>query len=71
MHDEDLVHHPSHYNQGGIETLGIIKMCLTDEEFKGFLKGNIIKYRERAQFKGNAAQDYAKAKFYYAELEDL
>lgn len=71
MHDEDLVNHPSHYNQGGIETLGIIEMCLTEEEFKGFLKGNIIKYRERAQFKGNAEQDYAKAKFYYEMLEEL
>ena len=71
MHDEDLVNHPSHYNQGGIETLDIIKMSLTKEEYKGYLKGNVLKYRERAQFKGNAAQDYAKAKFYYAELEEL
>ena len=71
MYDENLVHRPSHYNQGGIETLDIIKMSLTKEEYKGYLKGNVLKYRERAQFKGNAAQDYAKAKFYYAELEEL
>ena len=71
MRDEDLVNHPSHYNQGGIETLDIIKMSLTKEEYKGYLKGNVLKYRERAQFKGNAAQDYAKAKFYYAELEEV
>lgn len=67
--ENDPVNHPSHYNQGGIETLDIIKMCLTEEEYKGYLKGNVIKYRERAQFKGNAEQDYAKAKFYFDELE--
>ena len=66
---EDMVNHPSHYNQGGIETLDIIKMSLTKEEYKGYLKGNVLKYRERAQFKGNAEQDYAKAKFYFDELE--
>ena len=74
MHDrklEDLVNHPDHYNQGGIETLDIIKMSLTKEEYKGYLKGNVLKYRERAQFKGNAEQDYAKAKFYFEELGGL
>ena len=65
----DPVNHPSHYNQGGIETLDIIKMSLTKDEYKGYLKGNVLKYRERAQFKGNAEQDYAKAKFYFEELE--
>ena len=65
----DPVNHPSHYNQGGLETLDIIKMSLTKEEYKGYLKGNVLKYRERAQFKGNAEQDYAKAKFYFDELE--
>ena len=69
--EEDLVNHPDHYNQGGIETLDIIKMSLTKEEYKGYLKGNILKYRERAQFKGNAEQDYAKARFYFDELEGL
>lgn len=64
----DPVNHPSHYNQGGIETLDLIRLYLTPEEYKGYLKGNIIKYRERSQFKGNAEQDYAKAKFYYDEV---
>lgn len=67
----DLVNHPDHYNKGGIETLDIIKMSLTKEEYKGYLKGNILKYRERAQFKGNAEQDYAKARFYFDEWEGL
>lgn len=67
----DLVNKPNHYNIGGIETVDIIKTMLTEEEFKGYLKGNILKYRERAERKGNAEQDYAKAKKYYDWLEEL
>ena len=66
----DMVNHPSHYNQGGIETIDLIKLMLTPEEYRGYLKGNIIKYRERAPYKGNTDQDYAKAKFYYDEVKD-
>ena len=61
----DMVNHPPHYKHGDIETLDIIRMSLTKKEFIGYLKGNVLKYRERAPFKGNQEQDYAKAKFYY------
>lgn len=71
MSKKDMVNHPSHYNQGGIETLDIIKELLTSDEYRGYLRGNIIKYRERAPYKGNAEQDYAKAKFYWEELEEI
>ena len=66
--EPDMVNNPAHYQHGGIETLDIIKSMLSEEEFKGYLKGNILKYRERAEHKGNATQDYAKAKFYYDVL---
>lgn len=68
--DVDMVNHPPHYNHGGIETLAIIKLMLTPEEYRGYLKGNIIKYRERAPYKCNFEQDYAKAKFYYDEVTE-
>ena len=64
----DLVNHPSHYNHGGIETIEIIRMVLSEEEYRGYLKGNILKYRERGPYKGNAEEDYAKAKWYFDEL---
>ena len=35
----DNVNHPQHYKHGEIETLDIIRMSLTAEEFQGFLKG--------------------------------
>lgn len=67
----DMVNHPPHYNHGGIESLDIIRMCLTKKEFKGYLKGQVLKYRERAPYKGNQEQDYAKAKFYYDVLMEM
>ena len=65
----DMVNHPTHYQNGGIETIELIKEYLTPEEFRGYLKGNIIKYRERAPYKGNAEQDYAKALKYWEWLK--
>jgi len=58
------VDHPSHYTTGGIETIEVLKAKLTPEEFKGYLKGNILKYMLRATYKGKEAQDYEKALWY-------
>ena len=67
----DDVKAPAHYMIGGVETKEIIKIMLTPEEYRGYCKGNIIKYRERAQFKGNAEKDYAKAREYMAWLDEV
>lgn len=67
----DMVNHPNHYKQGGLETIDIMQALLPHEQFIGYLKGNIIKYRERAEHKGNAEQDYAKAKWYYDKLMEV
>ena len=40
-----------------------MKAALTPEEYRGFLKGNIIKYISRAEEKGGLA-DYQKALVY-------
>ena len=66
----DPVNSPAHYQNGGIETIEIIRAMLTPDEFRGYCKGNVIKYRERAQFKGSAEQDYAKAKWYMDRLKE-
>lgn len=68
IESHESVNHSDHYNRSGIETIKIIEMFLTEEEYRGFLKGNILKYRERAPYKGNAEEDYAKAKWYFDEL---
>lgn len=67
----DAVNSPPHCLHGGIETIEVIRMMLTPEEFKGYCKGNIIKYRERAPYNGNEEEDYAKALKYKEILEDL
>lgn len=65
------VSNPSHYQHGGIETKEIIRTMLTPEEYRGYCKGNIIKYRERAEHKGNAEQDYGKAREYMKFLKEV
>lgn len=67
----DPVNSPSHYQHGGIETIDIIRAMLTADEFRGYLKGNIIKYRDRAPYKGKTDEDYAKAKRYWDWLKEL
>jgi len=64
----DNVNHPSHYMTGGIETLAFIKAKLTPEEYRGYLKGNILKYLSRAKYKGKEQEDISKSSFYMSEL---
>uniref|UniRef100_UPI00402A75F1 DUF3310 domain-containing protein n=1 Tax=Succinivibrio sp. TaxID=2053619 RepID=UPI00402A75F1 len=59
----DTIFNPKHYMQGSHECIDEIKAMLTPDEFKGFLKGNIIKYRYRANLK-NGKEDLAKADNY-------
>lgn len=58
--DEDNVNSPSHYTQGGVETIDFIRAKLTPEEFEGYCKGNILKYVSRASHKGGH-EDLQKA----------
>lgn len=52
-----------HYRQGQIECIDAIKSALSTEEYKGFLKANIIKYIWRCNHKGNH-DDLVKAEYY-------
>ena len=61
---------PDHYKTGGIETINYIKAKLTEEEYKGYLKGNIIKYISRAEQK-NGVEDYKKAQWYTNRLVEV
>lgn len=61
----DAVHHPSHYTLPGlaVESVDVIRAVLTPEEFKGWCKGNALKYSLRAGRKDSSkeVQDLAKA----------
>lgn len=63
------VDHSNHYNQGGKETIEILKDFLTENEFKGFLKGNVLKYMHRYYFK-NGLEDLSKAQWYLNKLRE-
>lgn len=61
------VNHPDHYNRGGIECIDAIQSALTPEEFRGYLKGNAIKYIWRERSKGGK-EDTQKAHWYINKL---
>ena len=70
---EDLVNNPKHYMlfADGTESFDVIRKTLTPEEFIGFLKGNILKYRLRAGKKGGASICIAKSDWYANKLVEL
>lgn len=64
---EDNVNHPRHYNTGNIEVIDIIRDKLTEEEFRGYIKGNVLKYITRERHK-NGLEDLEKAAWYLNRL---
>lgn len=66
--DDDGVKQPSHYQLfEGVEAIEVIARSMTQEMFKGYCLGNILKYRLRAGKKSELAtleKDMAKATFY-------
>lgn len=62
----DEVNNPAHYTAGGIECIEAIRAALTPEEFRGFCKGNVIKYAWRERHKGGN-QSLNKAGWYLRE----
>ena len=66
----DNVHAPEHYKLRGldIEAIDVIRGALTEDEFRGFCKGNVLKYTIREGHK-NGDEDLKKAKKYLDFLE--
>lgn len=60
-----------HYENLEIEPIEVMKKDLSREEFKGYLKGNIIKYILRAPYKGQEDSDYKKAAQYSKWLSEF
>ena len=57
----DTVTAPTHYTSGTIECIDAIRSALTEEEFRGYCKGNVLKYTWRERMKGKD-EDLKKAK---------
>lgn len=67
MEKFDNVNHPAHYNAGKIEVIAIQEDQLTSEEYRGYIKGQVIKYITRERHK-NGLEDLKKARWYLDRL---
>lgn len=66
---KDDINHPQHYKLfPDMEAFDVIKASLSPAELRGYLKGNVLKYRLRAGEKGPAEKCIAKAEWYKARL---
>ena len=67
----DMVNHPPHYNQGGIECIAYLKDNL-GEGFTYYLEGNVKKYLHRWRYKTTdgspSVEDLKKAQWYLNAL---
>ena len=67
--DVDMVNEPPHYKQGEVECIDGIKSALTEGEWRGYCKGNAIKYIWRERHKGQG-ESLAKAQWYLNKMGD-
>lgn len=67
---DDLQIGGSHYKQMPLQPWTVMESVLTPEEFKGYLKGNIIKYSLRSGHKENS-DDLGKARHYMLKLKEM
>lgn len=67
---QSKVDHPSHYTNGKVECIEAIEAALTNEELRGYAKGNCIKYIWREGLKGGT-ESLKKARWYLSFLIDL
>ena len=65
----DMVNSPPHYNDGGIECIEAIEASMSEEAFRGYLKGNMLKYIWRYEHKGGK-EDLDKANWYLTKLRE-
>jgi hypothetical protein len=64
------VERPAHYNTGAIEAIEAIKASMDPVMFEGYLKGQVLKYLWRYDYKGKPIQDLLKAQWYLTRLVD-
>lgn len=62
--EKDVIHHPDHYTDGGIETIDFIRAKLSSEAFEGYCIGNVLKYLSRYGKKSSRVEDLEKAEVY-------
>lgn len=62
--ETDFVNTPPHYINGKIECIDYIEDALSEEEFRGYLRGCMIKYQHRLMLKGSPKLNAEKISWY-------
>ncbi len=60
----------SHYKEMPVQPWDVMEAVLTPEEYRGYLKGNVIKYSMRAGRK-EGSDDAGKAMHYKMKLKEV
>jgi len=70
---DDMVNHPSHYTQGGIECIDALTAMITpyNDPNDAVLSWQVVKYIWRHPFKSKPLEDLQKAEFYLKRLIKL
>ena len=66
----DMINHPKHYTQGGIECIDAMESALGKQVVIDFCLGNAFKYIFRCKNK-NGLEDIKKANWYLNKLVEL
>lgn len=67
----DMVNHPAHYTQGGIECIDALKAATVGKKgIEAVCVANVIKYLWRYDLK-NGLEDIKKAQFYVNKLIEV
>ena len=69
MNADDMQAGGDHYKSMDVQPWHVMQTLLTPEEFRGFLKGNIIKYSMRQGRKDSPDAD--KCKHYMLKLKEI
>jgi len=67
---DDIQISGTHYKDMAVPPWDVMENVLSEEEFIGFLKGNVIKYSMR-QGKKEGSDDAGKAKHYLMKLKEV
>jgi hypothetical protein len=67
----DLVNHPPHYKQGRMEVIDMMLKLFGKEAVINYCELNAFKYRMRAGYKNDVAEEISKAKWYENKIKEL
>ena len=68
---QEVGKHDKHYLESVVEPIKVMEKLFTEEELKGFIKGNILKYRLRMGHKDDIQNEMDKIRVYEQWLAKL